>query len=132
MQIIVQKKSLGRSRKLMATAYELPNKPSTLRELLQELVAIEVENYSKSHTLLNFLTADVEADLAERGQVRFSSMTSHTQQSVAKGIRTMELAFEDGLFKVMQGQYVYLSLDDAIHSDEASWTFIKLVFLAGR
>lgn len=130
MQITVQKKSLGRSRKLMPVRYELEAEPQTLRELLHALVALEIARYEKNETLLQFLIAHEE--VAKSGQVKFSTMMPHEKQDVAKNIHVMELAFEDGLFKVLQGNYVYTSLDEAIYSQEPNWTFIKLTFIAGR
>ena len=52
--------------------------------------------------------------------------------TVEDSIALMELAFEDGLFKILQGQHVYTSLDEAITNNEMHWTFIKLAFLTGR
>lgn len=132
MNINVTKKSLGRSRKLVPVSYELTQQPHTLRDLLCELVTIEIERYNNAETLLHFLTESEEAGLSEIGHIKFSPLTPRTQQHVDKGIQTMELAFEDGLFKVLQGQHVYASLDDTIVSDEPNWTFMKLTFLAGR
>ncbi|MGN7476491.1 hypothetical protein ACTHOQ_01445 [Solibacillus silvestris] len=132
MNITVKKKSLGRSRKLVSVSYELAQRPRTLRDLLCELVAIEIEGYNGADTLLHFLTESDEANLAETGHIKFSTITPHEQKNIEKSIRAMELAFEDGLFKVLQGQHMYGSLDDGIHSEETDWTFIKLTFLAGR
>ncbi|WP_431027536.1 hypothetical protein [Lysinibacillus sp. LZ02] len=132
MQITVQKKSLGRSRKLEAVVYELAGQPQTLRELLRALVEVEVARYNEADSLLRFLIEAEEATIEERGKAKFSTLSPRAEQSLEKSVQVMELAFLDGLFKVLQGQYVYTSLDEAIHSDEPAWTFIKLTFLAGR
>ena len=132
MQITVQRKSLGRSRKLEAVVYELVQPPQTLRELLRALVEIESARYNEADSLLHFLTAEQESAVETRGKVTFSALTPHEAQSLENSVHVMEQAFCDGLFKVMQGQYVYTSLDESVQLGAQHWTFIKLAFLAGR
>lgn len=128
MKISVIKKPLGRVRKLQAVDYELQQQPTTLRELLQEIVALEVARYNEVDSLLSFLTTDS----GHTGAIKFAPITERARVEVEKSVAIMELAFEDGLFKVLQGTHVYESLDETIATTEPQWTFIKLSFLAGR
>lgn len=132
MEILVQRKSLGRSRKLEQMAYELPEKPNTLRELLTMLVQIEVATYNEGTPLLTFITEDQQQDLEATGYVKFSPIAERPDVDNSQAIDTMLQAFEDGLFKVLQGSDVYSTLDEEIHWSTEPWTFIKLTFLAGR
>ena len=128
MKITIQKKSLGRLRKLQEVTYELLEKPETLRALLRELVAIEVERYNEPNTVMSFLTEE----MTQAGAIKFGTIAERNKVTVEDSIAVMELAFEDGLFKILQGQHVYTSLDEAITNNELHWTFIKLAFLTGR
>lgn len=132
MEILVQRKSLGRSRKLEQMTYELPEKPHTLRELLTTLVQIEVSAYNEGTPLLTFITEDQQQDLKATGYVKFLPVAERPDVDNAQAIDTMLQAFEDGLFKVLQGSDVYSSLEEEIQWSTEPWTFIKLTFLAGR
>lgn len=132
MNITIQRKTLGRSRKLAPVQYELPAKPNTLRELLHMLVVLELDRYDEANTVIQFLTATQQAQLEARGgAVKFTTIMRHGEQSLQKSINIMEQAYEDGLFKVLQAQHVYTSLEEPIHSAASEWTFIKLTFLTG-
>ena len=128
MKITILKKPLGRVRKLQEVTYELPTKPDTLRALLRELVAIEVARYNEPNTVMSFLTEEMKQAAA----IKFGTIAEPNKVTVEDSIAVMELAFEDGLFKILQGSHVYTSLDEAITSNEMQWTFIKLAFLTGR
>lgn len=131
-EITIQKKSLGRQRKLNAVKYELPQAPKTLRELLQMLVTIEVTRYNGGETVLEFVTTEQEQHLEDIGAVKFTTITERTKVDAQKSIETMEVAFEDGLFKVIQNGHIYKALNEKIASNDSQWTFIKLSFLTGR
>ena len=128
MKITILKKPLGRVRKPQEVNYELPTKPETLRALLQELVAIEVARYNEPNTVMSFLTEEMK----QAATIKFGTIAERNKVTVEDSIAVMELAFEDGLFKVLQGQHVYTSLDEKIISNEMQWTFMKLAFLTGR
>ena len=128
MKITILKKPLGRVRKLQEVNYELTKKPETLRALLHELVAIEVARYNEQNTVMSFLTEEMN----QAAEIKFGTIAERNQVTLEDSIAVMELAFEDGLFKVLQGQHVYTSLDEEITSNEMQWTFMKLAFLTGR
>ncbi len=128
MKITILKKPFGRVRKLQEVEYELSKKPETLRALLRELVAIEVSRYNEPDTVLSFLTEEMKL----AATIKFDHIADRNQVTVEGSIAVMELAFEDGLFKVLQGQHVYTSLDEPITSNEMQWTIMKLSFLTGR
>ena len=128
MKITILKKPFGRVRKLQEVTYEVSKKPETLRALLRELVAIEVTRYNEPNTVMSFLTEEMEQAAA----IKFGTIAERYLVTVEDSIAVMELAFEDGLFKVLQGQHLFTSLDEAITSNEMQWTFMKLAFLTGR
>ena len=128
MKITILKKPFGRVRKLQEVTYELSEKPETLRALLRELVAIEVTRYNEPNTVMSFLTEEMEQAAA----IKFGTIAERNLVTVEDSISVMELAFEDDLFKVLQGQHLFTSLDEAITSNEMQWTFMKLAFLTGR
>ena len=128
MKITILKKSFGRVRKLQEVTYDLPTKPETLRELLRQLVAIEVARYNEPNTVMSFLTEE----MTQAATIKFGTLAERNKVTVEESIAVMELAFEDGLFKILQGQHVYTSLDEVITNYEMQWTFIKLAFLTGR
>ena len=128
MKITILKKPFGRVRKLQEVTYELSEKPETLRALLRELVAIEVTRYNEPNTVMSFLPEEMEQAAA----IKFGTIAERNLVTVENSIAVMELAFEDGLFKVLQGQHLFTSLDEAITSNEMQWTFMKLAFLTGR
>jgi hypothetical protein len=128
MKITILKKPFGRVRKLQEVHYELSKKPETLRALLRELVAIEVARYNEPNTVMSFLTEEMK----QAALIKFGTIAERNKVTVEDSIAVMELAFEDGLFKVLQGQHVYTSLDEKIISNEMQWTFMKLAFLTGR
>ena len=128
MKITILKKPFGRVRKLQEVTYELATKPDTIRALLRELVSIEVARYNEPNTVMSFLTEEMKQAAA----IKFGTIAERNKVNVEDSIAVMELAFEDGLFKILQGSHVYTSLDEAITSNEMQWTFIKLAFLTGR
>lgn len=132
MKILVQRKSLGRSRKLEHMTYELPEQPHTLRELLTMLVQIEVAQYNEAPSLLAFITDEQQEALDADGYVKFSPTAERPDVENSHAIATMLGAFDDGLFKVLQGQDVYTDLEEEIRWNDEPWTIIKLTFLAGR
>ena len=132
MEILVQRKSLGRSRKLEQMTYEFPEIPLTVREGFTMLVQIEVSTFIDGTPLLSFITDEQQQDLEATGYVKFLPVAERPDVDNAQAIDTMLQAFEDGLFKVLQGSDVYSSLEEEIQWSTEPWTFIKLTFLAGR
>ena len=137
MKIFVTMKSLAK-RKNYLTKIEthLSRNPKTLRELLKELVAMEVQQFNKKQTeekLTAFLTNEDMELQAEAGKVGFSNIYIDQKANLHTAIQNSIQAFEDGLVKVFHNEKEQTALDAALDIQEGDqFTFIKLMMLAGR
>jgi len=93
MKVLVQRKSLGHSRKLEYITYELPEQPHTLRELLTMLVQIELAQYNEAPSLLALITDEQQEALNTDGYVKFSSAAERPDVENSHAITTMLGAF---------------------------------------
>lgn len=137
MKIYVQMKTVGKKKPVFTDVpYEIGNDVKTLRELLVELVKIEVEAYIKKGTdtqLTAFLSDEEIKDQAAAGKVGFGRIYSDKKPDVSKAVENAWSCFEDGLVRVFCGEQELEELDGAIEiKDGDQFTFIRLTFLAGR
>lgn len=132
MHISIQKKAIGRSRSLNIVSYDLPSEPRTLKQLLTMLVEIEVTHFNQQDGVVSFLQQQQLDDLSTTGAVKFSTLTPRQEANIKQAQAIMLQAFEDGLFKVLQGKKVYKHLEEEIYWTDEIWTFIKLRFLTGH
>jgi hypothetical protein len=137
LKILVTMKSLAKRRNfLMEQEYILPDAPSTLRDLLTELVKIEATRYNAKETeavMVPFLTDAHLLQQAEKGKVSFHVKYNELNADLQKAIETMVQSFSDGLFKVFHNGEEKLELDEPMQvQDGDRFTFIKLTMLAGR
>lgn len=93
MKILVQRKSLGHSRKLEYRTYELAEQPHPLRELLTMLVQIEVAQYNEVPSLLAFITDEQQEALNTDGYIKFSPAAERPNVENSHVITTMLGAF---------------------------------------
>lgn len=132
MHISIQKKTIGRSRGLNIVSYDLASEPRTLKQLLTMLVEIEVTHFNQQDGVVSFLQQQQLDDLSTTGAVKFSTLTPRQEANIKQAQAIMLQAFEDGLFKVLQGKKVYKHLEEEIYWTDEIWTFIKLRFLTGH
>lgn len=137
MKIYVNVKNAG-SRRNFITKEEviLENIPLTLRELIEEIVTKNVEEFNENtekERLIDYLTEeDIEAK-AKTGKVSFGSMYNDSKESLDKALTAAFLAYEDGIYKVFIGDNEAGDLDEPINLNEGDiLTFIKFTMLAGR
>ena len=137
MKIYIQMKAAGKRKPVLQhVPYELPEHVSTLRELLKELVRIEVERYNEKGTdvqVVPYLTKEEIGDQAEAGKVSFGRIYSENRADFTKASENALQCFKDGLVRVFQNDRELERLDDPIRiRDGAGFTLIRLTFLAGR
>jgi hypothetical protein len=137
MRIYFTVKSVGK-RKPFLTKKEfiLSSAPTTLRELITEIVAHHVREYNEraeESQLIAFLTEEEISTKATQGKVGFGSKYDDRQANEEASIQTALLAFEDGLYRVFLREEEVSELSSKIDiQDGDDITFIKFTMLAGR
>lgn len=137
MKVYVSVKQAGK-RKDYLTKKELvlAGTPSSLRELLTEIVQINVTEYNKKAVepwIMKYLSAEETENQIKTGKVGFGERMSDKQADGQKAIATAILAFEDGIYRVFNGESEVPSLDETISLNEGDvLTFIRFTMLAGR
>jgi len=136
-KLYVSIKQAGK-RKAYITKKELllNNVPSNLRELITEIVRINVTAYNNKTPeplLIQYLAPGQIENQAQTGKVGFGQRRSDKQADVNQAIETAMLAFEDGIYRVFSGENEVSSLNDPLVLKEGDLlTFIRLTMLAGR
>jgi len=137
LKLYVSIKQAGK-RKAYITKKELVlnNVPSNLRELITEIVRINVTAYNNKTPeplLIQYLAPDQIENQAQTGKVGFGDRRNDKQADVNQAIQTAILAFEDGIYRVFSGENEVSSLNDPLVLKEGDLlTFIRLTMLAGR
>lgn len=137
MRIYFTVKSVGKRKPFLTKKeYILSSAPTTLRELITEIVAHHVREYNEraeESQLIAFLTEEEISTKVTQGKVGFGSKYDDRQASEEASIQTALLAFEDGLYRVFLREEEVSELSSKIDiQDEDDITFIKFTMLAGR
>ena len=137
MNVYINLKSAGKRRPVLTQApYALPAGISTLRQLIEAIVRQEVETYNNrglENMLVPFLPEEEIAAQSTTGKVGFGRLYSDKKADPDKAVLTAIQGFEDGLFRVLIGEYESENLDAPLSLCEGDMlTFIRLTFLAGR
>ena len=118
------------------TPCSLPDGISTLRQLIEAVVRLEVEKYNErgvENMLVPFLTEAEIADRSAVGKVGFGRLYSDRRADPEKAVETAVQGFEDGLFRVLVNENEAAELDAPLEIHEGDrLVFIRLTFLAGR
>lgn len=136
-KVYVSVKQAGK-RKEYITKRELvlAGTPSSLRELLTEIVLINVDDYNKKAVepwFMKYLSTEETENQVRTGKVGFGERKSDIQADLQKAIETAILAFEDGIYRVFNGENEVPSLDETLSLTEGDvLTFIRFTILAGR
>ena len=136
-KINVQMKTPGKRRPILGDVpYEISDTVKTPRDLLTELVEIEVERYNQKGVDVQLLPFLSEEELKEQvvvGKVGFGRIYSEKKADVARAVENAIQCFEDGLVRVFCGERELEQLDEEIELKEGDeLTFIRLTFLTGR
>jgi len=139
MNIYISLKSVSKRKNFITKQRcALPQKPNTLRELMTQVVTLNVDRFNNkaSHLeppLINFLSnSDIELQ-SQAGKVGFQALYNGKQADLTSAIETAIRAFEDGLYRV------FINDEEAEHLDtqlevtaDAEVVFIRLTMLTGR
>ena len=135
MKIIINVKGLSRKKVIHQEKVELTNKVSTTKDLITELVKINVEKFNKKiddKDILSIMTNEYIAEAARSGKIG-DEVHGDKKANLEKALDTAYLAFEDGLYCIFINDEQSEKLDDSLNlKDGDILTFIRLTMLAGR
>ena len=135
MKIIINVKGLSRKKVIYQEEVELKNKISTTKDLITELVKINVEKFNKKiddKDILSIMTNEYIAEAARSGKIG-DEVHGDKKANLEKALDTAYLAFEDGLYCIFVNDEQTEKLEDNLAlKDGDVLTFIKLTMLAGR
>ena len=135
MRIIINVKGLSRKKVIYQEEVELKNKISTTKDLITELVKINVEKFNKKideKDILSIMTNENIAKAARIGKIG-DEVHGDKKANLEKALNTAYLAFEDGLYCIFINDEQSEKLDDNLNlKDGDILTFIRLTMLAGR
>ena len=135
MKIIVNVKGLSRKKVIHQEEMELKNKISTTKDLIAELVKINVEKFNKKiddKNILSIITNENIAKAARIGKIG-DEVHGDKKANLEKALDTAYLAFEDGLYCIFINDEQSEKLDDIlILKDGDILTLIRLTMLVGR
>ncbi|WP_339008118.1 hypothetical protein [Fusobacterium animalis] len=135
MKIIINVKGLSRKKVIHQEEMELKNKISTTKDLITELVKINVEKFNKKiddKNILSIITNENIAKAASIGKIG-DEVHGDKKANLEKALDTAYLAFEDGLYCIFINDEQSEKLDDSLNlKDGDILTLIRLTMLAGR
>lgn len=135
MKIIVNVKGLSRKKVIYQEEVELKNKISTTKDLITELVKINVKKFNKKideKDILSIMTNENIAKAARIGKIG-DEVHGDKKANLEKALDTAYLAFEDGLYCIFINDEQTEKLDDSLNlKDGDILTLIRLTMLAGR
>ena len=135
MKIIVNVKGLSRKKVIHQEEMELKNKISTTKDLITELVKINVEKFNKKiddKNILSIMTNEYIAEAVRAGKIG-DEVHGDKKANLEKALDTAYLSFEDGLYCIFINNKQSEKLDDSLNlKDGDIITFIRLTMLAGR
>ena len=135
MKIIINVKGLSRKKIIHQEEVELINKVSTTKDLITELVKINVEKFNKKideRDILSIMTNENIAKAARIGKIG-DEVHGDKKANLEKALDTAYLAFEDGLYCIFINDEQSEKLDDSLNlKDGDILTLIRLTMLAGR
>ena len=135
MKIIINVKGLSGKKVIHQEEVELKNKISTTKDLITELVKINVEKFNKKideKDILSIMTNENIAKAARIGKIG-DEVHGDKKANLKKALDTAYLAFEDGLYCIFINDEQTEKLDDSLNlKDGDILTLIRLTMLAGR
>ena len=135
MKIIINVKGLSRKKVIYQEEVELKNKIFTTKDLITELVKINVEKFNKKideKDILSIMTNENIAKAARIGKIG-DEVHGDKKANLEKALDTAYLAFEDGLYCIFINDEQTEKLDDSLNlKDGDILTLIRLTMLSGR
>lgn len=137
LKITVNLKQVGKKKNAVReVVYQVPGEPESVRELIESVVAVCVEEYNERadavETLQYMTKEQVEAG-ALAGKVGFGLHYGEKKAELQAAVENALLSFEDGIYRIFMDGRTLKELDEKIKiTEESKLTFIRLVMLAGR
>ncbi|QQB73412.1 hypothetical protein I6H56_08790 [Fusobacterium canifelinum] len=135
MKVIINIKGLSRKKIIHQEEVELTNEISVTKDLITELVKINVEKFNKKiddKNVLSVMTNEYIAEVARSGKIG-DEVHRDKKANLKKALDTAYLSFEDGLYCIFINDEQSEKLDDSLNlKDGDVLTFIRLTMLAGR
>lgn len=137
MKIFINVKQVGKRKKIIEhEVIQLDFVPTTLRELIERIVVLNVNKFNNSRDQNNIvtylLTEEIESKM-KTGKVGFGNIYNETKAKVDEAITNALQSYEDGIFRVFIGDDEVIGLSQWIElHEEDELTFIRLTMLAGR
>lgn len=137
MKVFVSIKQAGKRKDFLTKKeFDLQTNPTTLKELLTEMIYINVNEFngkSSEPSMMKFLTQEEIGEQAETGKVGFNRKYNDKQADVTKAVETAILAYTDGMVRVFHEETEITNLDALLDIKEGDvFTFIRFTMLAGR
>lgn len=137
MKIFVSIKQAGKRKDFLTKKeFNLQTNPTTLKELLTEIIYINVTEFNEKPlepSMIKFFTKEEVEEKAQAGKVGFNRKYNDKKADVAEAVETALLAFQDGIVRVFHGEKEITSLEEQLQLNEDDvFTFIKFTMLAGR
>ncbi|MCL6664456.1 hypothetical protein [Paenibacillus amylolyticus] len=137
MNIWITVKSLGKRKPALAKqAAELPETTHTLRQLIENMVALQVkvlQDKKQQAELLAFLMPDEIETQGATGKVGFGAVYNEGAPDLDSAMETAITAYEDGLYKVFLNDEELQELDNSVViQDGDNVVFVRFTMLAGR
>lgn len=135
MKVIINIKGLSRKKIIHQEEVELTNEISVTKDLITELVKINVEKFNKKiddKNVLSVMTNEYIAEVARSGKIG-DEVHGDKKFNLEKALDTAYLAFEDALYCIFINDEQSEKLDDSLNlKDGDILTFIRLTMLVGR
>lgn len=135
MKVIINIKGLSRKKIIHQEEVKLTNEISVTKDLITELVKINVEKFNKKiddKNVLSVMTNEYIAEVARSGKIG-DEVHRDKKANLKKALDTAYLSFEDGLYCIFINDEQSEKLDDSLNlKDGDVLTFIRLTMLAGR
>lgn len=146
MKIRVNGKSLGKRKQAVEEKIcEIAGCPGTVRELIEAVVAAEVESYNRRvaqeageasgqlQGLLRYMTKAEIQDRAQGGKIGFGAVYSEKKADLEAAKENALQSFEDGIYRIFLDGRPLEDLQETITvTEENVFTFVRLTMLAGR
>ena len=137
MTIRINIRQLGKKRNTInAVPFVLPKRPNTVRDLITSVAMVCVASYNErvcqGETDIRPMTQESLSAMETVGKLAFGVNYGGKEANEAKAVATALQGFQDGLYRIFQGQTELTELDEAISlSEEDELTFIRLTMLTG-
>ncbi|MET1171774.1 hypothetical protein [Paenibacillus amylolyticus] len=137
MNVWITVKSLGKRKPVLAKqAAELPETTHTLRQLIENMVAVQVKAHQdkkQQAELFAYLMPDDIGAQGAVGKVGFGAVYNEGVPDLEVAMETAITAYEDGLYKVFLNDEELQELDESlVVKDGDNVVFIRFTMLAGR